>query len=305
MHYRRLGRTGIKVSEIGLGALEIGRNWGVVAGDRARPDEETAITLLEEAVRLGINFIDTAMAYCQSEERIGKALASGRLRRESFYLATKVGERFDEASGSLYDYSYAGTIRSAEESLVRLQTDYVDLLQIHSAPLEVIRAGDAMRALRDLQRAGRCRFVGASFEDEAACFEAILSGQYDTIQITYNLLERAAAERLLLLAQKNDIGVIIKLPLAKGLLSDKAHFLSPAEQECVVPYRFLERKNQTLAQAALRFVLSHPAVSTVLCGTKRAEHLRANIAVADGCGLPLSDLARIRSIPATREGLSV
>jgi aryl-alcohol dehydrogenase-like predicted oxidoreductase len=297
MRFRRLGRTGLQVSEIGFGSLEIGRDWGVVPTDRGKPQEAESIQLLEAAITLGINFVDTAMAYVKSEERIGKAISSGRLRRESFYLATKAGERFDEATGSLYDYSYAGITRSIMESLERLQVDRVEGLQLHTAPLEVVRMGDAIRALQDLRRAGQCDFVGASFSSEQACAEAIKSGDYDTIQITYNLLERSAAERLLALAQEADLGVIVKLPLAKGMLSTKLELLSPAEQAKVAPYRFLEREGHTLSQAALRFVLSHPAVSTVLSGTRRVEHLRTNIAAADGQGLPAADLVRIRAIP--------
>ncbi len=299
MNFRRLGRTGLQISEIGFGALEIGRDWGVVPSDRSKPDEETSIHMLERALELGITFIDTAMAYVKSEERIGKALASGRLRRDAFILATKAGERFDEANGSVYDYSYDGITRSVQDSFTRLQVDRVELLQIHTAPLEVVRAGDALRALEDFRKAGRCDYVGASFSDEPACAEAIRSGAYDTIQITYNLLARTQAERLLILARAADVGVIVKLPLAKGALSSKASLLSPAEQERVAPYRFLERPGQTLAQAALRFVLSHPAVTCAIPGSKRVEHLEANVAIADGQGLTLAELERIGAIPET------
>lgn len=141
MRFRRLGRTGLQVSEIGFGSLEIGRDWGVVPTDRGTPQEANSIQLLEAAITLGVNFVDTAMAYVKSEERIGKAISSGRVRRERFYLATKAGERFDEATGSLYDYSYAGITRSIMESLEHLQVDRVEGLQLHTAPLEVVRMG--------------------------------------------------------------------------------------------------------------------------------------------------------------------
>ena len=297
MRLRRLGRTGLQVSEIGFGALEIGRDWGLASRDRRPPDEAASLHLLETVAALGINFVDTAMAYTRSEERIGKALRSGLLRRDAVYLATKAGERFDEAVGSRYDYSYAGITRSMMESLERLQVDHVEGAQLHSAPLDVVRSGDAIRALRDLRKAGRCEFVGASFSHDQACAEAIASGEYDTVQITYNLLERSSAERVLALARDADVGVIVKSPLAKGLLSAADALLSSEEQARVAPYRFLVRDGQTMAQAALRFALSHPAVSTVLSGTKHPEYLRANAAAADGCGLSPADLARIRTIP--------
>src|SRR5512139_3592616 len=146
MRFRRLGRTVIQESEIGFGSVEIGRDWGVVPTDRRKPQETEAIQLLETAVKLGVNFVDTAMAYVKSEERIGLAISSGRVPRDSFYLATTAGERFDEVTGSQYDYSYAGITRSVMESLERLQVDRVEGLQLHTAPLEVVRTRDAIRA---------------------------------------------------------------------------------------------------------------------------------------------------------------
>jgi len=300
MNRRRLGRTGLMVSEIGFGALEIGRNWGIVSDDLKKPSEDEAIDVLVAAVGLGINLIDSAKAYVLSEERIGKALTSGRLRRKDFYLATKAGERFDEVTGSLYDYSYEAVLLSLDESLELFHTDYVDLMQIHTAPLDVVRSGDAMRALKDAQKAGKCRFVGASFEDDQACVKAIETGDYDTIQINYSLLERTGAERLITAAAKADVGVMIKQPLAKGLLTDKYRHASPDDQARVEPYLFLQREGQTLAQGALRFVLSNSEVHTVLCGSKRPEHLKANAETGDGQGLTEEELKRIARIEASR-----
>jgi aryl-alcohol dehydrogenase-like predicted oxidoreductase len=296
MHKRRLGRTGLMVSEIGLGALEIGRDWGIVASDLGKPREEEAIRVLERAVRLGINLIDSAKAYVSSEERIGKALASGRLKREQIILATKAGERFDEVTGSIYDYSYEAILLSLEESLELLHTRCVDLAQIHSAPLEVVRSGDAMRALKDAQKAGKCRFLGASFDDDQACLEAVETSDYDTIQINYNLLERMDAELLIAAAAGADVGVIVKQPLAQGLLTSKHVHASPQERERVAPYLFLQREGQTLAQGALRFVLSNPGVHSVLCGSKRPEHLESNALAGDGQGLTTAELERIAAI---------
>ncbi len=298
MHTRRLGRTGLMVSEIGLGALEIGRDWGIVAGDLHKPAEEEAIRVLEMAADLGITLIDTARAYVLSEERIGRALVSGRLRRDRIILATKGGERYDEVGGSIYDYSYAAILDSLGESLELLHTHYVDLMQIHSAPLEVVRSGEAMRALKDAQKAGKCRFLGASFDDDQACREAIQTGEYDTIQITYSLLERRSAEQLIAAAAQADVGVLIKQPLAKGLLTSKQVHASPQERDRVAPYLFLQKEGQTLAQGALRFVLSHPAVHSVLCGSKRPEHLEANAEAGDGQGLTAAELQRIAAIEA-------
>jgi aryl-alcohol dehydrogenase-like predicted oxidoreductase len=293
MHKRRLGRTGLMVSEIGLGALEIGRDWGIVAHDLAKPHEDEAIGILQLAVRLGINLIDSARAYVLSEERIGKALASGRLRRDQIILATKAGEHFDEKTGSVYDYSCKAILLSLEESLELLHTPYVDLMQIHSAPLDVVRSGEAMRALQDARAQGKCRFVGASFDDHQACLEAIKTGDYDTIQINYNLLERASAEQVIAAAARADVGVLIKQPLAMGLLTSKVVHAPPEERERVAPYLFLQREGQTLSEGALRFVLSNPGVHSVLCGSKRPEHLESNAQAGDGRGLTAAELQRI------------
>jgi aryl-alcohol dehydrogenase-like predicted oxidoreductase len=261
-----------------------------------KPGEDQAIQLLELATHLGINLIDSARAYVLSEERIGTALASGRLRRDQIILATKAGEHFDEKTGSVYDYSYEEILLSLEESLELLRTRHVDLMQIHSAPLEVVRSGEAMRALQDARRSGKCRFVGASFDDDQACLEAIGTGDYDTIQINYNLLERASAEHLIAAAARADVGVLIKQPLARGLLTSK-HVHAPAEErERVAPYLFLQRAGQTLSEGALRFVLSNPGVHSVLCGSKRPEHLESNTRVSDGQGLTAAELDHIAKI---------
>jgi aryl-alcohol dehydrogenase-like predicted oxidoreductase len=291
------------VSEIGLGALEIGRDWGIVEGELDKPDEEQAIRVLELAVDLGINLIDSARAYVLSEERIGRALASGRLKRDQIILATKAGEHFDEETGSVYDYSYEAMLYSVEESLELLHSPCVDLMQIHSAPLEVVRSGEAIRALQDARSLGKCRFVGASFEDEQACLEAIETGAYDTIQINYNLLERVGAEDLIAQAARADVGVLIKQPLAKGLLTNKYVHGSPQEQDRVAAYLFLEREGQTLAEGALRFVLSNPGVHSVLCGSKRPEHVKANARAGDGQGLSAADLERIGALKAAQRML--
>jgi aryl-alcohol dehydrogenase-like predicted oxidoreductase len=296
MHKRRLGRTGLMVSEIGLGALEIGRDWGIVAGDLRKPAEEEAMRVLEMGAHLGMNLIDSARAYVLSEERIGKALASGRLKRDQVILATKAGEHYDEVSGSIYDYSYAGILLSLEESLELLHTHHVDLMQIHSAPLHVVRSGEAMRALKDAQKAGKCRFLGGSFDDDQACREAVETGDYDTIQINYNLLERSRAEQLIAAAARADVGVLIKQPLAQGLLTSKHVHASPQDRERVAPYLFLHKEGQTLAQGALRFVLSNPGVHSVLCGSKRPEHLESNAGAGDRQGLTAAELQRIAAI---------
>src|SRR5437762_1934661 len=138
MKTRKLGRTDLQVSEIGFGALEIGRPWGLpIEGDFAIPSEREVQALLDRTLALGINFIVTAPAYMLSEERLGRLL---KHRRKEFYLASKCGEYFDGYE-SRYDFSITGTLQFIETSLRRLQTDYLDLVQIHCGPNEVEQIG--------------------------------------------------------------------------------------------------------------------------------------------------------------------
>src|SRR2546427_999141 len=188
MKKRRLGRTGLEVSEIGFGALEIGRAWGLpVEGDFAVPSEKEAQAALERALALGVNFIDTAPAYVLSEERIGRLL---KHRRKEFYLATKCGEYFD-GYDSQYDFSTAATLKFIESSLERLQTDYLDLVQIHCGPdeVETIRRGEALEGMLRAKRHGKARWVGASCDVDGATV-ALEMPAYDALQLPYNLLDR-------------------------------------------------------------------------------------------------------------------
>ena len=191
MEHRRLGRTGLSVSEVGFGALEIGRDWGIpLDGDYGRPDEAEAARVLNAVLDTGINFIDTAPAYELSEERIGRAISH---RRREFVLATKVGERRNDGEDSHYDYSGAATMRFIEQSLRLLKTDVIDLVQIHSAPVDVIRKGDTLEAMQQAQGQGKVRFVGMT-GDVTSAIEAVKNGGYDTVQVSYNIAYREPEE---------------------------------------------------------------------------------------------------------------
>jgi aryl-alcohol dehydrogenase-like predicted oxidoreductase len=153
MKYRTLGRTGLQVSELGFGALEIGRHWPYWRKDKPDfgfPREVEAVKVIHAAYDSGINFFDTAPAYYKSEEFLGKAL---RDRRHKVYLATKCGEWFD-GERSVYNYSASETMKFVDESLRLLQTDYIDLLQIHSASLEVVQSGETLSAMKKAKEQG-------------------------------------------------------------------------------------------------------------------------------------------------------
>ena len=277
MNYRTLGRTGLKVSQLGFGALEIGRNWPYwrkEEQDFLRPTESEAVRLLDMAVDLGINFFDTAPAYFKSEEILGKAF---KQKRNSILIATKCGEWFD-GEHSVYDYSAAETLKFIENSLRLLQTDHIDLLQIHSASADVVRSGETLSAMKKARQDGKVRFLGVSTDQVEAARLAIESGDYDTIQVTYNIVHRQFSDEVFPLAEKAKVGVIIKGGLGTGELTSKFTDIDDTKKRDQIASlkRIADENEVSLQEVALRFSLSHPVVSTVIAGTKNPVHLRSN-----------------------------
>lgn len=273
---RPLGQTGLAVTRIGFGALEIGRDWGL--GDAAaqrRPTEAQAGIVLNGVLDLGVNLIDSARAYHRSEERIGKYLAQ---RRQAYVLATKCGEHSAEPH-TYYDFSYRAITASIELSLRLLQTEVIDVLQIHFGPepAKVLDDGETLRAMKDAREAGKVRFLGASPGNDLLerCIE---SGDFAVLQVGYSLLDRGAHD-LITKAGDRGIGIVIRSGLATGWLTPRA-LTVPAAQRPAKVNRLLALVNgdgerlHTLALASLR---AHPAISSVLVGTKHLDHLRHNI----------------------------
>ena len=213
MDYTTFGRTGLTVSTLGLGGASIGGSYGPVV------DEPEALRTVQAAVDLGITFIDTAPLYGlgQSEERIGRVLADCR-GRDKVILATKVGH-FPPGLG----YDRATTVAAVEASLARLQTDYVDLIQIHEADeVPLARAvEETLEGFRLLQAAGKVRFVGITGDDVAKLALAADTGLFDTVQTFrhYTLINREAEVELLPTAARHSMGVINGSPLGMGLLT--------------------------------------------------------------------------------------
>ena len=301
MKHRALGNTGLHVSEIGLGALEIGRNWAPdVNPDPGHLTRNEAAKMLNETLDAGVNFIDTAPAYWYSEEFIGYALKS---RRDEFILATKTGEHCDP-NGSVYDYSYEATLRFIENSLKRLQTDRIDLLQIHSASIEVIDRGETFRAMADAKQAGKVLHIGMT-GGVAECVHAIKTGGYETVQSPFNLLMPDALDELIPLARRNNVGFIVMRGLAGGKLTSKYDNLENAElRSQIAEFDKLAMESpevQSLAHLAIAFIMQVPEVSTAIFGTRYAETLRSNIALND---VPISPetmskaMAIVKSISA-------
>ncbi len=290
---RPLGTTGLHVSEIGFGALEIGRDWaGDVDPNPKHLTESEAARLLNQVLDTGINFIDTAPAYWHSEEFIGRSIAH---RRDEFILATKVGEHCDER-GSVYDYSREATRRFIDESLRRLRTDTIDLIQIHSASLEVLERGETWEALDEARRAGKVRHIGMTGGVREAV-RAIELGGYETVQVPYNLLALEAEEKLLPLARERGIGVIIMRGLAGGKLSPKFENLQNEKlREAVRGFlQFVGPDGaRDLVHLAIGYVLGAPEVSTVIVGSRKFEHVQTNLTAARD-SLPAELREKVRS----------
>ncbi len=287
MEQRILGNTGESVSLIGLGALEIGRDWGIGShGDTARPTEAQAALVLRRALDLGITLIDTASAYHASESRIGQALAG---RRDQYFLASKCGEHNREP-GTYYDFSEAAIRDSIERSLERLGTPVIDLMQIHFGPepRRVLAEGDTVRAMRKARDKGQVRFLGASCDADMVP-DIIALKDFDVVQLTYNLLDRRA-EDAIRLAADHGLGVTVRFPLAMGWLTPKGQSLRPDSPKMAAALdqslALVDNNFGQLMALALQFIARMPEVQSILVGTKNPMHLEQAVRAAE---LPLPD----------------
>ncbi|MDR6553752.1 aldo/keto reductase [Paenibacillus qinlingensis] len=292
MEYTTFGRTGLRVSKLGLGGAPLGGVFGPA-------DEQGVEKMIHEALDSGINFIDTAPSYGrgESERRIGKALIGGR--RNEVVLASKAvgpGESFD----------YATTIRSVEHSLERLQTDWIDLLQIHDVEqvsYETI-VNETLPALEKLREDGKIRYIGVSTRILSLLERYARINRFDSIQFyaRYMLIDHTAKDALLPLAAEKEIGVINGSVLGLGLLADTpAPFLNPniidEAAKRMEQLTFLRKTEpHGLVEPAMRFSLSQPAIHVTLTGAATREVLRANLAFCDGHGLDLEDQQRVYAL---------
>jgi aryl-alcohol dehydrogenase-like predicted oxidoreductase len=317
MQYRILGRTGVRVSEVGFGAWAIGGpsklgdieiGWGEV-------DDAMSLRAIEAAYEAGVTFFDTADVYGagRSEVLIGKALKS---KRDRVVIATKVGNRTSADGKWVKDFSKEWITEAIDGSLKRLGMDYVDLYQLHSGTDTAQYRDETFEALEGLKAAGKIRFYGISVGPCAHGPWAIRNTPADTIQVIYNMLEREPEAELLPLAQARGIGIIARVPLASGFLSGKftpdTRFAANDHRSRTYPPEKIRKmvgqiakldfltkgKGKTMAQAALQYCLSHPALSAVIPGAKAPEQARANAAASDGILLTADEVARARDLLA-------
>ena len=306
MNYKNLGKTGTKVSELCLGTMIFGQ----------QVDEATAIKIINRAVDLGVNFIDTADVYTEgrSEEIVGKAIKG---RRDDVVLATKVrGRTSQDPNGE--GLSRKHIMRNLEASLTRLGTDYIDLYQVHrvdpTTPLK-----ETIAALSDLVRSGKVRYVGCSnfpawqLEKALRISEVQGSEAFATVQPRYNIIDRDVERELLPLCAEEGIGVIPYSPLAGGFLTGKYHADRPAPEGSrgqlrpAMVSRYLSPRNQailqevekissetkmTMGQVGLAWLMANPAVTAPIIGASKIEQLEENMGVL-GHSLPADAIARI------------
>lgn len=282
MNYRTLGRTNFAVSALALGTVELGMDYGIAApGHFARPPEAAAIALVQATLDAGINFIDTARAYGESEAVLGKAL---RGRREQVVLATKVGLHRPDGSLPTGEALHRHMLDSLETSLRLLQTDYVDLWQLHNVDGAVLAQRAEIAAIFDeARRSGKIRAAGGSFYGADLPAQALGFDLFDVIQVTYSVFDQRLADRVLPLAQAKNVGVMVRSVLLKGALTARAEYL-PAHLEVLRArsrhYRQLVAEagvELTPAQVAIAFALAQPQISTVLVGIRSQEELAENL----------------------------
>jgi aryl-alcohol dehydrogenase-like predicted oxidoreductase len=284
MEMRTLGRTGLSVSALGLGGAEIGEQ---------SPAFEAVVALLNTALDEGLNVIDTAECYGVGEELIGKVLSP---RRKEFNLFTKTGH----ASGiDLPDWDKRLIAAQIDRSLQRLKTDRVELLQLHSCGLEILRQGDVIAALQKIREAGKARFLGYSGDGQAARY-AIESGAFDALQTSVSIADQEAIDLTLPLAQARQMGVIVKRPIANAAWRyaerpDNAYHQPYWERLRVLDYDFLRSDPREAASVALRFTLGVPGVHTMIVGTSKPGRWRENAALLDAGPLPRAQFEAIRS----------
>jgi hypothetical protein len=265
MDYRTLGKTGLRVSRLGIGLSEI--------GDEALDQAEQ---VLNRALDSGITFLDTSACYGHSEELIGRAVAH---RRDEFVLATKAGHVAGGYEGEPWT---AQTVRdSIERSLRRMKTDHVDIVQLHTCSVEVLERGEVIEALQAARQAGKTRFIGYSGDNEAALW-AVQSGLFDTLQTTFNLVDQNARLHLFGPAQEQEMGIICKRPIANGAWGAEQAPSSYAEEYFARAQKMakagpLPGMPEHRILLALGFAFAHDAVDTFIVGTRDPDHLAANV----------------------------
>ena len=312
MNYRTLGKTGIKVSEVSLGTWQLGGGWG------QKFDNAVADRILNEAIDHGINFIDTADVYSDraSEAAVGRVV---RKRSERIYVATKCGRLVSPHVSE--GYTAQGMREFVDQSLKNSGLEQIDLIQLHCPPTEVYYRPEIFAEFDRLREEGKISHLGVSVEKVEEAIKAIEYPNVTTVQIIFNMFRHRPSELFFELVRRRDIGVIVRVPLASGLLSgkmtrgqsfaegdhrtfnrdgkafDKGETFSGVDfergLEAVDALKEIFGDDEPLALWAIRWILMFAEVSCVIPGTSHSEQLRENIRAAD---LPAIDDSRMDAV---------
>lgn len=300
MQKRSFGGSGVEIGEVGLGCWQFGGDWGSVS-------EEDALQTLRAAYESGVTFYDTADVYGggRSERLIGRWLAEDK--PEDTFVATKLGRRGDP--GGPENYTLATMRTHTEDSLRNLGVEALDLTQLHCVPTETLREGEIFDHLRALQTEGKIRRWGASVESMEEAYLCLAQGNLASLQIIFNLLRQKPINDLFAAAQAKGVGIIVRLPLASGLLTGKytqettfapqdhrtynrdGEAFNVGETFSGLPFekgvaladalKPLVPSGLTLAEMALRWCLDFPAVSVLIPGAKNPEQAHGNARASD------------------------
>jgi aryl-alcohol dehydrogenase-like predicted oxidoreductase len=318
MQYRELGRTGWKVSTVSFGAWAIGGGWGPV-------QEAESLAALHRAVDLGVNFFDTADGYGNGNSE--RLLAQLRKERsETIYIATKIGRRLNPhvASG----YNRENLTAFVERCLLNLETEALDLVQLHCPPTEVYYMPEVFGVLDDLVQAGKLRYYGVSVEKVEEALKAMGYPALQSVQIIFNLFRQRPAELFFREAVRRKVGILARLPLSSGMLTGKlthntqfdardhrsynrhGEFFDRGETFSGVDYetgldvvdevRPYVPAGMSLVQFALRWILMHEAVTCAIPGAKRPSQAEENAAAADLPPIPPETMQALAEIYARR-----
>ncbi len=317
MQYRTLGRTGLQVSAVSLGAWEIGgavrltfEGLGTIPHGWGATDDAESVALLEQCADAGVNFLDTAPIYGNghSEEVIGRGLVGCRDR---WIVCTKGGHgATDGAAWS--DFSKARLLAQMDESLARLRMDHVDLYLLHGPSAEDVRRGECLEAMETLRQQGKTRFVGVSIGPNALGVELIQRGVVDVLQQSISLTDAGAAADLLPAAVAGNVGIVARGVFGAGFLTggvrpddafaadDRRSWQNEASKRALAAkaeaLRPLTGPHRSLAQLAIQYVLGLPGVSTVIAGTSKWTHMRENIAALECPPLTAGQLAQVAAM---------
>jgi len=312
MKYRKLGKTGFEISEISLGTWQLGCKWGDPF------DWKEAERILNRAYEAGINFIDTADVYNGglSEEAIGRFL---KTKKDKVFVATKAGRRLSPHVASGYNEQ---NIRGfVEDSLKNMDIETIDLLQLHCPPTDVYYNYKMFEALDSLKREGKIRHYGVSVERIEEALKAMTFEGVATVQIIFNMFRLRPAEVFFPLARQNNVGIIVRVPLASGLLTgkfdantkfgegdhrnfnregkafDKGETFSGVDYETgLAAVAELKKVFPDLPASALKYVLMYDAVSCVIPGASNAEQAVRNAAMSDMPPLTGEQMDKVREI---------